>query len=84
MTSQEIQDKIEDYKKKKGNAEGKVQVLSVQLDQFKSEYDDLVQTCKNNYNCKPKDLKNLIEKKQSELETKLQELQDKVAELEGE
>jgi uncharacterized tellurite resistance protein B-like protein len=84
MTSKEILDQIEAYKKKKGNAEGKVQVLSTQLEQFKTEYDDLVQTCKNNYGCKPKDLKNLITNKQSELESKLQELQDKVVELEGE
>jgi archaellum component FlaC len=84
MTSQEIMDQIESFKKKKGNAEGKVQVLSDQLEKLKTEYDDLVQTCKDSYNCKPKDLKNLITTKQSELETKLQELQDKVVELEGE
>ena len=84
MTAQEILNSIEEYKKKKGNAEGKVQVLSTQLDQLKTEYDELVETCKNNYKCKPKDLKNLIANKQSELEAKLQELQDKVAELEGE
>ena len=84
MTSQEIMDQIESFKKKKNNAEGKVQVLSDQLENLKTEYDGLVQTCKDSYNCKPKDLKNLITTKQSELETKLQELQDKVAELEGE
>lgn len=84
MTSQEILDQIEAYKKKKGNAEGKVQVLSDQLEKYKAEYDDLVKTCKDNYNCKPKDLKNLIANKQSELETMLQELQEEVAELEGE
>jgi hypothetical protein len=84
MTSQEIMDQIESFKKKKGNAEGKVQVLSDQLEKTKTEYDGLVQTCKDSYNCKPKDLKKLITTKQSELETKLQELLDKVAELEGE
>ncbi len=84
MTSQEIMDQIESFKKKKNNAEGKIQVLSDQLEKLKVEYDGLVQTCKDSYNCKPKDLKNLIITKQSELETKLQELQDKVAELEGE
>jgi hypothetical protein len=84
MTSQEIMDQIESFKKKKNNAEGKIQVLSDQLEKLKAEYDGLVQTCKDNYNCKPKDLKNLIITKQSELETKLQELQDKVVELEGE
>ncbi len=83
MTSQEIMDQIESFKKKKNNAEGKIQVLSDQLEKLKVEYDGLVQTCKDSYNCKPKDLKNLIVTKQSELETKLQELQDKVAELEG-
>ena len=84
MTSQEIMDQIESFKKKKNNAEGKVQVLSDQLEKLKTEYDGLVQNCKDSYNCKPKDLKNLITTKQSELETKLQELQDKVAKLEGE
>ena len=84
MTSQEIMDQIESFKKKKANAEGKVQVLSDQLEKLKTEYDGLVQNCKDSYNCKPKDLKNLITTKQSELETKLQELQDKVAKLEGE
>jgi archaellum component FlaC len=84
MTAQEIMDQIESFKKKKANAEGKVQVLSDQLEKLKTEYDGLVQNCKDSYNCKPKDLKNLITTKQSELETKLQELQDKVAELEGE
>jgi uncharacterized coiled-coil DUF342 family protein len=84
MTSQEIMDQIESFKKKKNNAEGKVQVLSDQLENLKTEYDGLVQTCKDSYNCKPKDLKNLITTKQNELVTKLQELQDKVAELEGE
>ena len=84
MTSQEIMDQIESFKKKKNNAEGKIQVLSDQLEKLKAEYDGLVQTCKDSYNCKPKDLKNLIITKQNELETKLQELQDKVAELEGE
>ena len=83
MTAQEIMDQIESFKKKKNNAEGKVQVLSDQLEKLKAEYDGLVQNCKDSYNCKPKDLKNLITTKQSELETKLQELQDKVAELEG-
>lgn len=84
MTSQEIMDQIESFKKKKNNAEGKVQVLSDQLEKLKAEYDGLVQNCKDSYNCKPKDLKNLITAKQNELETKLQDLQDKVAELEGE
>ena len=84
MTAQEIMDQIESFKKKKANAEGKVQVLSDQLEKLKTEYDGLVQNCKDSYNCKPKDLKNLITTKQSELETKLQELQDKVAKLEGE
>ena len=84
MTSQEIMDQIESFKKKKNNAEGKVQVLSDQLENLKTEYDGLVQTCKDSYNCKPKDLKNLITTKQNELVTKLQELQDKVAEFEGE
>jgi hypothetical protein len=32
MTAQEIMDQIESFKKKKNNAEGKVQVLSDQLE----------------------------------------------------
>jgi uncharacterized coiled-coil DUF342 family protein len=43
MTSQEIMDQIESFKKKKNNAEGKVQVLSDQLEKLKAEYDGLVQ-----------------------------------------
>lgn len=84
MTAQEILDQIESYKNKKGKAEGRVQVLSEQLDALEIDFQTLVDNCEEKYSCKPKDLKKLMAKKQSELEAKLQEVEEKLQELTGE
>ena len=84
MTAQEILDQIESYKNKKGKAEGRVQVLTEQLDVLGTDFQELVDTCEAKYGCKPKDLKKLMATKQSELEEKLQEVEDKLQELTGE
>jgi len=84
MTAQEILDQIESYKNKKGKAEGRVQTLSEQLDDLETNFQTLVDTCEEKYGCKPKDLKKLMATKQSELEAKLQKIEEKLQELTGE
>jgi outer membrane murein-binding lipoprotein Lpp len=84
MTAQEILDQIESYKNKKGKAEGRVQTLSEQLDALEVDFQTLVGTCEEKYGCKPKDLKKLMATKQSELEAKLQNIEEKLQELTGE
>ncbi len=84
MTAQEILDQIESYKNKKGKAEGRVQTLSEQLDDLETNFQTLVDTCEEKYGCKPKDLKKLMATKQSELEAKLQNIEEKLQELIGE
>ncbi len=84
MTAQEILDQIESYKNKKGKAEGRVQTLSEQLDDLETNFQTLVDTCEEKYGCKPKDLKKLMATKQSELEAKLQNIEEKLQELTGE
>ena len=84
MTAQEILDQIESYKNKKGKAEGRVQTLTEQLDALQVDFQTLVDTCEEKYDCKPKDLKKLMTTKQSELEAKLQVIEEKLQELTGE
>ena len=84
MTAQEILDQIESYKNKKGKAEGRVQALSEQLDVLGVTFQELVEACEEKYGCKPKDLKRLMATKQSELEAKLQNIEEKLQELTGE
>lgn len=84
MTAQEILDQIESYKNKKGKAEGRVQTLTEQLDALEVDFQALVDTCEEKYDCKPKDLKRFMATKQSELEAKLQEIEEKLQELTGE
>ncbi len=84
MTAQEILDQIESYKNTKGKAEGRIQTLSEQLETLEDNFQKLVETCEEKYGCKPKDLKKLMATKQSELETKLQTIEEKLQELTGE
>jgi hypothetical protein len=81
MTAQEILDQIEALKSKKSAAEGRVQLLTEQLNKYKIEHDKLVQKCETDYNCQPKELKSLIVRKQTDLESKLSEIEVKLEEL---
>ena len=83
MTAQEILDQIEALKSKKSAAEGRVQLLTEQLNKYKIEHDKLVQKCETDYNCQPKELKSLIIRKKTELESKLSEIEVKLEELQG-
>ena len=83
MTAQEILDQIESLKSKKSSAEGRLQVLTVQLNKYKVEYDNLKEQCVNDFNCQPKELKSLIARKQQDLETKLSSIEEKLQELQG-
>ncbi len=84
MTAQEILDKIESLKSKKSSAEGRVQVLTNQLNKYKIDFDTLKQQCIDEFQCQPKELKSLIETKQVELEEKLDLIDEKIQELQGE
>lgn len=84
MTAQEILDKIESLKSTKSSAEGRVQVLTNQLNKYKTEFDTLKQKCIDEFHCQPKELKSLIATKQVELEEKLVLIDEKIQELQGE
>jgi chaperonin cofactor prefoldin len=84
MTAQEILDQIESLKSKKSSAEGRVQILTKQLNKYKEEFDTLKQKCVDDFQCQPKELKSLIASKQIELENKLTEINDKIEELQEE
>lgn len=83
MTAQEILDKIESLKSTKSSAEGRVQVLTNQLNNYKTEFDNLKQKCIDEFHCQPKELKSLIATKQLELEEKLELIDEKIQELQG-
>ena len=84
MTAQEILDQIESLKSKKSSAEGRVEILTKQLNKSKEEFDALKQKCVDDFQCQPKELKSLIASKQVELENKLSEINDKIEELQEE
>jgi len=84
MTAQEILDQIESLKSKKSSAEGRVEVLTKQLNKFKETFDTLKQKCLDDFECQPKELKSLIATKQLELESKLTEINEKIDELQEE
>ena len=84
MTAQEILDQIESLKTKKSSAEGRVQVLTKQLNKYKETFDTLKQKCVDDFGCQPKELKSLIAAKQVELENKLAEINEKIDELQEE
>jgi hypothetical protein len=84
MTAQEILDQIESLKSKKSSAEGRVEILTKQLNKYKEEFDALKQKCVDDFQCQPKELKSLIASKQVELENKLSEINDKIEELQEE
>jgi uncharacterized coiled-coil DUF342 family protein len=84
MTAQEILDQIESLKSKKSSAEGRVQVLTKQLNKYKETFDMLKQKCVDDFGCQPKELKSLIAAKQVELENKLAEINEKIDELQEE
>ena len=84
MTAQEILDQIESLKSKKSSAEGRVDILTKQLNKYKEEFDALKQKCVDDFQCQPKELKSLIASKQVELENKLSEINDKIEELQEE
>jgi len=84
MTAQEILDQIESLKSKKSSAEGRVEILTKQLNKYKEEFDTLKQKCVDDFQCQPKELKSLIASKQVELENKLSEINDKIEELQEE
>ena len=84
MTAQEIFDQIESLKSKKSSAEGRVEILTKQLNKYKEEFDALKQKCVDDFQCQPKELKSLIASKQVELENKLSEINDKIEELQEE
>ena len=84
MTAQEILDQIESLKSKKSSAEGRVEILTKQLNKYKEEFDALKQKCVDDFQCQPKELKSLIASKHVELENKLSEINDKIEELQEE
>ncbi len=84
MTAQEILDQIESLKSKKSWVEGRVQILTKQLNKYKEGFDTLKQKCVDDFQCQPKELKSLIASKQIELENKLTEINDKIEELQEE
>lgn len=84
MTAQEILDQIESLKSKKSSAEGRVEILTKQLNKYKEEFDALKQKCVDDFQCQPKELKSLIASKQVELENKLSEINGKIEELQEE
>jgi hypothetical protein len=84
MTAQEILDKIESLKSTKSSAEGRVQILTTQLNKYKNDFDQLKQKCVDDFECQPKELKSLITSKQNELEQKLNQIDEKIQELQGE
>lgn len=83
MTAQEILDQIETLKSTKSAAEGRVEILTKQLNKYKEDFDRLKQKCIDDFECQPKELKALIATKQTELENKLEEINEKIAELQG-
>ena len=84
MTAQEILDQIESLKSKKSSAEGRLQILTKQLNKLKEEFDTLKQKCVDDFQCQPKELKSLTASKQLELENKLAEINSKIEELQEE
>jgi muramidase (phage lysozyme) len=84
MTAQEILDQIESLKSKKSSAEGRVQILTKQLNKYKEEFDAHKQKCDDDFQCQPKELKSLIASKQVELENMLTQINDKIEELQEE
>ena len=83
MTAQEILEKIESLKSTKSSAEGRVQILTNQLNKYKEDFDRLKQKCTDDFECQPKELKSLISSKQTELEQKLEQIDEKIQELQG-
>ena len=84
MTAKEILEQIESLKSKKSAAEGRVQLLTEQLSKYKTEHEKLVNKCVTDHGCQPKELKSLITQKQNDLVTKLEQIEEKLEELQGE
>lgn len=73
MTVEDITKEVQQLRKSLNDADAKIEVWSQNLETLKSEYEELKTKCKDEYDCNPQELEELLQKTKKQAEKLLSE-----------